>query len=326
MRANCFHSWNDKRHWWQGPCTVNLLSTGIRWYGIDLFKSKVEKFEQLDWKVIHTLDFSGRTLSVHTEQGEVSLGQRHSTSFYKGIVERILEAMCHNFETRLVGIWDENRKVHMGILTLTDDTLTFIPMNPSLSPIEYKLHDLWMPELYDSGKAFIQIRIPSLDPTPQWIVIHCGNPNITQNWVSVLNLPSKRLAWNELNSHDKLELFAHREATLHHPEHPLTKVQFGHLNKTLCIRTATETLPLDSPIELWFNDGQRKFRMHTQIEYKQDIPVEQWVLQPPLQLDIYNFRAHHRTQVEVRCAPHSHSMDRTKWMDARLECWLTSNH
>ena len=296
--AHLLHSWNDKRHWWRGPCTINLLSTGIRWYGIDLLKSKGQ-FKQLDWTSIHTVDFSGRTLSVQTDQGPVSLGQRHSTTFYKNIVERMLEAMCHSFETRLVGLWDENRKVHMGTLTLSADTLTFLPRNPSLSPIEYNLHELWMPELFDSGKAFIQIRVPSLDPTPQWIVIHCGNSDIAQSWVSVLNLPSKRIAWNELTLHDKMELFTHREATLHHPDHHLTTVQFGYQNGTLSILTTIDTLPLEIPLELWFNDNQRKFKMHTQIEYKQDIPVKQWILQPPLQLDIYNFRAHHRTQVDL---------------------------
>ena len=39
--------------------------------------------------------------------------------------------------------------------------------------------------------------------------------------------------------------------------------------------------------------------MQTQIEYKQDIPVAQWILRCPEQVDIYNFRAHHRTQVEL---------------------------
>ena len=39
--------------------------------------------------------------------------------------------------------------------------------------------------------------------------------------------------------------------------------------------------------------------MHTHIEYKQDIPIAQWIVQRPKQLDIYNFRAHHRTQVEI---------------------------
>ena len=51
--AELFHSWNDKRHWWQSPCTVNLLPTGIRWYGIDLFKAKGQ-IEHLDWTSIHT--------------------------------------------------------------------------------------------------------------------------------------------------------------------------------------------------------------------------------------------------------------------------------
>jgi hypothetical protein len=57
-------------------------------------------------------------------------------------------------------------------------------------------------------------------------------------------------------------------------------------------------LPLESSIELWFDDGQRKFRLATEIEYKQDIPVAQWILHPPKRLDSYNFRAHHRTQVD----------------------------
>ena len=100
------HSWNDKRYWWQGPCTVTLLSTGIRWYSIDLFKVQRTTSRRLIGTSIQTLDFSGRTLSVHTDQGEISLGQRHRTTFYKNIVERMLEAMCHSFDRsfgRVVG-------------------------------------------------------------------------------------------------------------------------------------------------------------------------------------------------------------------------------
>ena len=292
------HSWNDKRHWWQGPCTVTLLSTGIRWYSIDLLKVRGQ-YQEIEWTQIQSIDFSGRTLSIHTEHGEISLGQRHRTTFYKNIVERMLEAMCHSFENRLVGVWDEDRKVHMGTLTLNGDLLTFAPKAPSLSDIEYSLQDLWMPELFDSSKAFIQIRIPGTDPTPKWIVIHCGNSSIAQNWVSVLNLPSKRLSWTKLTVNDKMELFTQRIGTLHHPDHSLTDIQFNYLNDTLSIKSETEVLPIDSPVEIWFNNGQRKFRMHAQIEYRQDIPVTQWILQRPKQLDIYNFRAHHRTQVEL---------------------------
>ena len=292
------HSWNDKRHWWQGPCTVTLLSTGIRWYSIDLFKAKGQ-YQEIDWTSIQSIDFSGRTLSIHTEQGEVSLGQRHRTTFYKNIVEQMLEAMCHNFESRLVGLWDEERKVHMGTLTLSGDLLTFVPKDSSLSVIKYRLQDLWMPELFDSSKAFIQIRIPGTDPTPKWIVIHCGNSSIAQNWVSVLNLPSKRLLWNNLTVNDKTELFTQRIGMLHHPNHSLINIQFNYLNDTLTLISEVEVLPVDSPVEIWFNNGQRKFRMHAQIEYRQDIPVTQWILQRPKQLDIYNFRAHHRTQVEL---------------------------
>ena len=162
------HSWNDKRHWWQGPCTVILLSTGIRWYSIELFKVRGQ-YQEIEWSQIQSLDFSGRTLSIHTENGEISLGQRHRTTFYKNIVERILEAMCHSFENRLVGVWDEDRKVHMGTLTLNGDLLIFAPKANSLSNIEYCIQDLWMPELFDSSKAFIQIRIPGTEPTPKWI-------------------------------------------------------------------------------------------------------------------------------------------------------------
>ena len=291
------HSWNDKRYWWQSPCTIVVLRSGIRWYSINMFRLRGSS-EYLEWSSIQTLDFSGRTLSIQTGSGLISLGQRHNTTFYKNMVEHILEAMCHDFESQLVGLWDDERKVHMGTLSIGEDKLRFSPRNPALSDIEYSLTDLWMPELFDSSKAFIQLRVPSSDPTPQWIVIHCGNPSIAQNWVSVLNLPSKRIPWHQLTEAERTELFTNRPATLQHPDHNMTAVVLRYINGTLAM-TADEELPVGSAIEIWFNNGQRKFRMPTEIEYKQDIPITQWIVQKPIQLDSYNFRAHHRTQVEL---------------------------
>jgi len=297
IQSTLLHSWNDKRYWWQSPCTVVVLQNGLRWYSINLFGLSGNN-EHLPWSSIQTLDFSGRTLSVQTDSGMVLLGRRHNTTFYKNLVEHILESMCHDFESQLVGLWDDERKVHMGTLSIKDDTLRFSPRNSSLSDIEYNLNDLWMPELFDSSKAFIQLRVPSSDPTPQWIVIHCGNPSIAQNWVSVLNLPSKRIPWTQLTESERTELFKNRPTTLQHPNHFITPVILKYINNTLAVTSVDEEVPVGATIELWFDNGQRKFRMHTEIEYKQDIPVSQWILKKPTQIDSYNFRAHHRTQVE----------------------------
>jgi hypothetical protein len=290
--------WTDKRHWWKPSCSIAILKQGVRWYPSTWLWNTQCQIQSLNWDGVHTIDFgNGRLNIIHTD-GKTSLGQRHRTSFYKNMVENILDVMCHSFEQGLVGLWDDNRIVHLGTLKYDNGHIRFTPRNQNLSILEYPLEDLWMPELYDASKSFLQIRVPSIDPIPQWIVIHCGHPTIAQNWDSVLNIPSKRIRWAGLPSMEKHNAMHLRDGVLKITSLEDIPVQIQLNSNTIAIHSNADTLPVNEPLEFWFDDGQQRLRICSTILFQQDLPERKWILDAPKHLDIFNHRAHHRTHVQ----------------------------
>jgi len=290
--------WTDKRHWWEPACSIAVLEESVRWYPSNWIWKKQCKMQSLNWHTVHTIDFgNGRLNILHTE-GTISLGQRHRTSFYKQLVDNILNVMCKSFEQGLVGLWDNNRIVHIGTLSYSDGKLRFTPRNQNLSIIEYSLDDLWMPELYDASKSFLQIRVPSVDPTPKWIVIHCGRPTIAQNWASILNIPSKRIRWTDMSYVERHNAMHLRDGTLKTTSLEDISVQIQLNRNTIAIHSTAETLPVNEPLAFWFDDGQQRLRICSTILFQQDLPKKKWILDAPKHLDVFNHRAHHRTHVQ----------------------------
>ena len=289
--------WSDKPNWWSHTAFI-LLEGELRGYTAQIIPSASPAPLQVPWNSVHTLDFGRSQLFIHHTQGRTSLGKRHPTTFYKGVVERILDRICSSFEAGTVGIWDDDRQVHIGQLTIQESLLRFEPRNPRLAPLEYRLNELWMPDLYDSSKAVVKLRIPTTEPRPKWLVIHFGSATIARLWASVLNMPSSRHPWFELERADLVSLLHNRRGTLQLSGNQSIDVVMHIEANGLAIRSK-HILPLDQPLEFWFDDGERRLRIETSVSFKQDLPVQQWVLERPKQIDVFNHRAHHRTHVEL---------------------------
>ncbi len=289
--------WSDKPNWWSHTAFV-LLDHELRGYTSKALPLLYSDPLKISWDAIHTLDFGRSRLVIQHANGKTTLGRRHPTTFYKGVVERLLENICTSFESGTVGLWDDDRQVHIGRLHVQDSVLKFDPRNPKLAPLEYHLRDLWMPDLYDTSKAVIKLRIPTVNTRPEWLVIHFGSATVARHWASALNMPSSRVPWFALERADLVSLLHNRQGSLQLTSNQSIEVVMHIEAHGLAIRSQT-TLPLEQPLEFWFDDGERRLRIETSISFKQDLPVQQWVLERPGQIDVFNHRAHHRTHVDL---------------------------
>ncbi len=286
--------WNDKAYWWYPNATLVLSDFGVHSFSGRWLSPSICAPTEFSWDQIHTLDFGNGKLRIHHTEGVTQLGVRHSTSFYKNVVEQMVGILS---QEGLVGLWDDNRSVHLGRLSIEDDTLIFQPRNTLLSTITYPLSSLWMPQWHEPSQSFIQIRTPSDDKAPSWLIIHCGHSQHAQHWVSRLNLPSQRIQWSTLSKDLRQELLDEKVGNIRRHDSLDIPVQMFVHNEYLLIQCPEDAPNNQAPLEFWFDDGERLLRLSTTLAYQQDIPVRRWVLEPPSNIDIYNYRAHHRTHV-----------------------------
>lgn len=294
--------WTDKTSWWHTSRTWAVATDGL--WSFEPTRWKSIEPTCIPWSTIQRITFQHERLRITTQAGTMLIGQRYSNHFYRNLVELLLEHICSH--DPIMAIWKEDRIVDIVQMSLAQNILR-IESHPDASThsvTEHPLESLWIPEVPDRGSSFVQLRVADTDPTPKWLIIHCGSSDRADTWLNALNIPSRRIKWSNVSIPVREGLFDHRMAKCCSTDHQEVSGALIWQHNRLSFRCEPE-LPLDTQLTFFFDDGRQQFRITTSIESHQDIPIAQWNLQTPKTLDVYNLRAYHRlpTHWSVQLSP-----------------------
>ena len=293
--------WIDKTNWWNSAKTWVVASDGL--WSFEPTRWQKTSPRKVPWNNIQQVNFQRERLTLKTTQGTIFIGQRYSNHFYRNLVEQFLEQICAREPT--MAIWTNQRIVDIVTIALRGNCLEIYPHKNQTSPMmSHPLDELWIPEIPDRTSAFVQLRVADSEPTPRWLIVHCGTAERAGIWLNTLNVPSRRIKWSNVSIPVREGLFDSRPAKCCSKEHEEQSGLLVWQQNQLSFR-CDKVLPTSVPLTFFFDDGRQQFRITTTAIEHQDIPVAQWNLETPSTLDVYNLRAYHRlpTHWDVHLSP-----------------------